>query len=101
MPALTTQDREDIRSEHYPQRKTPDSCICGGEYPCDTLKLLDMLDAAEAKVALVEAIVAAILCDHTWVYVEDEYGSLGDGGSYEAYKCSNCNRKSYVQMADR
>jgi ribosomal protein L37E len=37
---------------------------------------------------------------HTWVYVDDEYGSLADGGSYEIYDCSTCGKRKYVQLPD-
>ena len=37
---------------------------------------------------------------HNWVFVETEYGSLGDGGSYDVYKCSKCGKRKYVQLPD-
>jgi hypothetical protein len=37
---------------------------------------------------------------HTWVYHDDEYGSLADGGSYEVYLCSTCGDTKYVQLPD-
>lgn len=38
--------------------------------------------------------------EHDWVYVDDEYGSLADGGSYEIYKCKKCAQISYSQLPD-
>lgn len=37
---------------------------------------------------------------HTWVYKDDEYGSLADGGSYEIYVCVECGERSYSQLPD-
>lgn len=38
--------------------------------------------------------------EHEWVYEDDEYGSLADGGSYEVYRCSVCGKTKYVQLPD-
>ena len=38
--------------------------------------------------------------EHEWVYEDDEYGSLADGGSYEVYRCATCGRRSYAQLPD-
>lgn len=38
--------------------------------------------------------------EHDWVYQDDEYGSLADGGSYERYCCSVCGKISYSQLPD-
>ncbi len=38
--------------------------------------------------------------EHTWEYLEDEYGSLADGGSYEVYECTTCHKRKYVQLPD-
>ena len=37
---------------------------------------------------------------HVWVYEDDEYGSLADGGSYEIHRCSVCGREKFVQLPD-
>lgn len=37
---------------------------------------------------------------HNFVYHDDEYGSLGDGGSYEVYKCTICFKRKYYQLPD-
>jgi hypothetical protein len=38
--------------------------------------------------------------EHDWEYLEDEYGSLADGGSYEVYKCRRCPELWYVPLPD-
>lgn len=38
--------------------------------------------------------------EHEWVYKDDEYGSLADGGSYEVYECTVCGKTKYVQLPD-
>ena len=35
-----------------------------------------------------------------WQSQEDEYGSLGDGGSYEVFTCGHCRNTIYVAMPD-
>lgn len=37
---------------------------------------------------------------HDYVYVDDEYGSLAEGGSYEIHKCTRCGRVTYFQLPD-
>lgn len=37
---------------------------------------------------------------HDYEYVDDEYGSLGEGGSYEVWKCRRCGRVAYSMMPD-
>jgi hypothetical protein len=37
---------------------------------------------------------------HDYEMIGEEYGSLGDGGSYEKLKCRECGRVAYSQMAD-
>lgn len=37
---------------------------------------------------------------HDYVYVDDEYGSLADGGSYEIYDCSICGQRLYSPLPD-
>jgi len=39
-------------------------------------------------------------CKHEWRWVHDDYGSLGDGGSYEVYKCRKCGKTEYVPLPD-
>lgn len=39
-------------------------------------------------------------CDHNYVYDDDEYGSLSDGGSYEIFICTKCKHKLYSQLPD-
>jgi len=40
-------------------------------------------------------------CAHERVeYVEDEYGSLADGGSYEVHRCTACDKLIYVPLPD-
>jgi hypothetical protein len=38
--------------------------------------------------------------DHDWVQLDDEYGSLAQGGSYEVWECSVCGQRRYVQLPD-
>lgn len=38
--------------------------------------------------------------DHEYRWIEDEYGSLAEGGSYEIYECRKCGQKHYCQMPD-
>jgi hypothetical protein len=35
-----------------------------------------------------------------WSDGEDDYGSLGDGGSYERFKCRHCGNVIYVALPD-
>lgn len=37
---------------------------------------------------------------HDYENVGEEYGSLGDGGSYDVLKCKVCGRIAYSMMAD-
>jgi hypothetical protein len=37
---------------------------------------------------------------HDWEQVGEEYGSLGSGGSYDVYRCRDCGKRSYSEMAD-
>jgi hypothetical protein len=37
---------------------------------------------------------------HDYEHVGEEYGSLGDGGSYDILKCRVCGRVAYSPMAD-
>lgn len=37
---------------------------------------------------------------HDYEVVGEEYGSLGDGGSYEELRCRGCGRVAYSAMAD-
>jgi hypothetical protein len=37
---------------------------------------------------------------HDYEEVGEEYGSLGDGGSYTILKCRVCGRRAYSAMAD-
>jgi hypothetical protein len=37
---------------------------------------------------------------HDWEHIDEEYGSLGDGGSYDVYRCRGCGKRSYSPMAD-
>lgn len=39
-------------------------------------------------------------CEHEWKYVDDEYDSLANGGSYEIYRCIHCRKKSYSMLPD-
>lgn len=39
-------------------------------------------------------------CEHDYEYVDDEYGSLADGGSYEMHDCSKCGHRIYVPLPD-
>ena len=32
--------------------------------------------------------------------MEDEYGSLGDGGSYERCRCTSCGKVHYSMLPD-
>lgn len=36
---------------------------------------------------------------HRWVYHDDEYDSLANGGSYAIYTCE-CGARSYSMLAD-
>jgi hypothetical protein len=38
--------------------------------------------------------------EHDWVYKDDEYDSLGNGGSYQIFECSTCGKSKYVQLPD-
>lgn len=35
-----------------------------------------------------------------WRYLEDEYDSLGNGGSYEVCECTTCQKKVYSPLPD-
>lgn len=37
---------------------------------------------------------------HDYEVVGEEYGSLGDGGSYEKLKCKVCDRIAYSMLPD-
>ena len=37
---------------------------------------------------------------HDYEHVEDEYGSLADGGSYEKLRCRSCGRITYSPLPD-
>lgn len=39
-------------------------------------------------------------CEGTEVYHDDDYGSLGDGGSYEIYVCDTCGYRCWRQLPD-
>lgn len=39
-------------------------------------------------------------CAGTCSYVDDDYGSLGSGGSYEIYKCDTCGAVDYSPLPD-
>lgn len=39
-------------------------------------------------------------CGGTEVWVRDDYGSLGEGGSQEVYRCDTCSHVCRSQMAD-
>lgn len=39
-------------------------------------------------------------CAGHFFYVDDEYESLADGGSYEIYECDTCGRTKYVPLPD-
>lgn len=39
-------------------------------------------------------------CPGTCRYVEDDYGSVGSGGSYEVYQCNCCGHTDYSPMGD-
>jgi len=39
-------------------------------------------------------------CQGVLEYHDDEYGSLGSGGSYEIYYCSCCGSKRYFMLPD-
>lgn len=39
-------------------------------------------------------------CGGTCRYIEDEYGSLGSGGSYEKWQCDRCKKITWVQLPD-
>jgi hypothetical protein len=39
-------------------------------------------------------------CEHVWVYHDDEYGSLADGGSYAVYRCGKCGQFDYSPLPD-
>lgn len=32
--------------------------------------------------------------------IADDYGSLGEGGSYIKYRCNNCQHEFWVQLPD-
>jgi uncharacterized OB-fold protein len=37
---------------------------------------------------------------HVYEEIGEDYGSLGDGGSYFMLKCKNCGRVAYSPMSD-
>lgn len=37
---------------------------------------------------------------HDYEVVDQEYGSLGDGGSYDVLECKNCGRRAYSSLPD-
>lgn len=37
---------------------------------------------------------------HDYEYLDDEHGSLADGGSYEHYRCRRCGRHAYSPLPD-
>lgn len=37
---------------------------------------------------------------HDYELIDEEYGSLADGGSYDVLKCRRCGRVAYSQMPD-
>lgn len=39
-------------------------------------------------------------CEGTCRYVDDEYGSLEQGGSYEQWKCDKCGRITWIPLPD-
>ena len=38
--------------------------------------------------------------EHQWVYIDDEYDSLANGGSYEVYRCATCGMVSFSMLPD-
>lgn len=39
-------------------------------------------------------------CGNETIKLEDEDGSLSDGGSYERFKCTKCNKIMYIELPD-
>lgn len=39
-------------------------------------------------------------CDGEIKYVDDDYGSLGDGGSYEIWDCQKCGKRRRFALPD-
>lgn len=37
---------------------------------------------------------------HQWEYEDDEYDSLGNGGSYAIYRCVKCDARKYEMLPD-
>lgn len=37
---------------------------------------------------------------HDYEVVDEDYGSLGDGGDYEIVVCKNCKRRAYSPLPD-
>lgn len=37
---------------------------------------------------------------HTYKKIDTEYGSLGDGGSYDVLECTECGRVAYSPIGD-
>jgi len=37
---------------------------------------------------------------HDYEFIDEEYGSLRDGGSYEHYRCRRCGRHAYSPLPD-
>lgn len=39
-------------------------------------------------------------CTGTCRYSHDDYGSLGQGGSYEIWVCDKCGKRTWVMLPD-
>lgn len=39
-------------------------------------------------------------CKHDWFEAEEDYGSLGSGGSYVRYECRTCNKSEWSALPD-
>ena len=37
---------------------------------------------------------------HQYEHVDEEYGSLADGGSFDVLRCRVCGRQAYAQLPD-
>ncbi len=46
------------------------------------------------------ALVYCKNCRGSTTALDDEYGSLGDGGSYEQFQCNDCGVTTYVELPD-
>lgn len=55
---MTKNELDKLRGEHVPVRG--DWCLCGEKYPCTIADLVDALDSAEGKLALVPLLVEGI-----------------------------------------